>query len=360
MTEFLYLLFAFLPLTVCLVWLAVYVAEFRSSNRPKRFLTLFALFCALLYFCHAWFFVGENSGFGVLDAVYIFCNLSVYPLYYGYIMILTKDRPARGMTVLLLLPALVLSVAVFLTGGSHATILLAKAGFAIEVVLVALFGFKALGRFNKDVRNYYSDTEGKTLNGISTLLLCFILIALLSTLANIVGREAFQHSLLLGVPSLTFSALLFGIFYMGSRISFWVRDFRAEVQEDDEASSFHGVDQEEALLETRIAAAMDERRMFLIPGLKISDVAAAIGSNRTYVSNAINNAGGMSFSDYVNSRRIEFAKKLLSAGAEKGDQILKNTAAESGFASFPSFYRAFVKHTGMSPSEWLKRQSRTI
>ena len=29
--------------------------------------------------------------------------------------------------------------------------------------------------------------------------------------------------------------------------------------------------------------------------------AGAIGSNRTYVSNAINNAGGKSFADYVNS-----------------------------------------------------------
>ena len=99
---------------------------------------------------------------------------------------------------------------------------------------------------------------------------------------------------------------------------------------------------------------MDEKKLYLKPGLKISDVAGAVGSNRTYVSNAINNVARMPFADYVNTRRIIYAKKLLSESRSDGDPAITSVASEAGFASFPSFYRAFIKYVGMPPSEWQK------
>lgn len=101
---------------------------------------------------------------------------------------------------------------------------------------------------------------------------------------------------------------------------------------------------------------MDSDRLYLKPGLKISDVAEAVGSNRTYVSAAINRTSGMSFSDYVNRRRVEEAKRLLLL---EQDPAISEVAEKAGFASFPSFYRAFVKFTKKSPSEWQRAHFRT-
>lgn len=354
MSEFLYVMFSFLPFMMCLVWLVIYAVELRVAPRPRKGLTIFALACTTLYFCHSWFFMAEEWEYGIVDAVYLFCNLSVYPLFYWYLVVLTKDEPLKWWTGLLLVPALVFSVLAFITGGSDRVLNVAKAVFALEVMLVAVFGFIHLSTFDKAVQNYYSDTEGKTLRSTTVLLACFIAVSLFSTVANLIGRDAFLHSPLLGIPSAVFSVMLFSIFYMSHKIDFWARDFREEVKEDDTRMGEIGPDQEYAVLEEKIAAAMEKQKLYLQPGLKISDVAAAVGSNRTYVSNAINSAGGMSFADYVNTRRIEYAKRRMKELAVQGDFSISDVATEAGFASFPSFYRAFTKYERTSPSSWLK------
>jgi len=353
-SEFLYILFSFLPFMVCLVWLAIYAAELRVAPKPRNVLTVFALACAVLYFCHAWFFMAEDWEYGLLDAIYLFCNLSVYPLFYCYLIVLTRDEPFKGRVFLSLLPALVFSTTAYFTGGSDEVLNVAKAVFALEVVLVSLFGFMHLSAFDKEVHNYYSDTEGKTLRSTSVLLACFVAVSVFSSIANLIGRDAFLHSPLLGIPSTIFAVMLFSIFHVSYKIDFCARDFKEDVKKDDARVGETGPEQENAMLEERIAAAMEEQKLYLQPGLKISDVAAAVGSNRTYVSNAINSAGGMSFADYVNTRRIEYAKRRMKELAVQGDFSISDVATEAGFASFPSFYRAFTKYERTSPSSWLK------
>ena len=338
---------------VCLVWLAVYTAELRNATRPRKFLTLFALVCTLLFICHAWFFLGDEQEFSVPDALYLFCNLSVYPLFYTYVKILTQDEPFRGRVFLMLLPGLVIAVAAYFTGGNRIVLGIGRVVFAIEVVLLAFFGLRDLARFDREVQNYYSDVEGKTLQSTRELLITFVLISLFSLTANVIGREYFLHSLLLGVPSVIFSWMLFCIFHMSMKIGFYARDFKAEKQKDD-ADEGEYPEFGDTVLESKIAALMDEQKLYLRPGLKITDVAVAVGSNRTYVSNAINNVAGVSFAEYVNERRIEYAKARLSEGVHGDEKSISAVASESGFASLPSFYRAFMKYVGESPSSWLK------
>lgn len=354
MSEFLYILFSFLPFVVCLVWLAIYAVELLSAPKPRKVLTVFSLACTVLYFCHSWFFMAEDWEYGLLDAIYLFCNLSVYPLFYCYLVVLTRDEPFKGRTFLLLLPALVFSTMAYFTGGSEEVLNVAKAVFALEVVLVSVFGFMHLSAFDRAVHNYYSDTEGKTLRSTSVLLACFVAVSVFSSIANLIGRDAFLHSPLLGIPSTVFAVMLFSIFYVSYKIDFCARDFKEDVRKDDKSFGEMGPEQEYAALERRIAAAMEDKKLYLQPGLKISDVAAAIGSNRTYVSNAINSAGGMSFADYVNTRRVEYAKKRMKQLAAQGEFSISDVAIEAGFASFPSFYRAFTKYERTSPSSWLK------
>ena len=354
MTEFLYVLFSFLPFMTCLVWFVIYLAEMPSSSRPKRFLTVFALACTMLYFCHAWFFMAEDWEYGLIDALYLLCNLSVYPLFYCYVAILTRDVRTGWRLAVFLAPALILSVLAYLGRGDARVLDAARSVFAAEVVLVTVFGLRSLYAFNRQIRNYYSDTEGKTLKSTSVLLSCFSGTSILSAAANFIGRDFFLHSAWLSIPSLSFTIMLFCIFYISMHIGFWAGDFRKDVSSDDEAAPEPDSNQEDAALEEKISAVMEEQKLYLRPGLKISDVAAAVGSNRTYVSGAINGAAGVSFADYVNSRRIEYAKKRLEELSSEGEYGISEVASEAGFSSFPSFYRAFVKFVGESPSSWLK------
>ena len=83
--------------------------------------------------------------------------------------------------------------------------------------------------------------------------------------------------------------------------------------------------------------------------LNLIDLAQRLGTNRTYLSLAVRQFSGKSFSDYVNNARIEYAQELLLKGESS-----KNVEYSCGYISSSTFYRQFQKVTGTSPSVWLK------
>ena len=99
-----------------------------------------------------------------------------------------------------------------------------------------------------------------------------------------------------------------------------------------------------------IITLFEKKQIFLRQGLKIDDIARECTSNRTYVSNCINNYYGQSFTSLVNSFRVNYAKDLiLSSGSTMKLSVVCNN---SGFSDEVSFIRNFKKFTGMTPSEW--------
>ncbi len=89
-------------------------------------------------------------------------------------------------------------------------------------------------------------------------------------------------------------------------------------------------------------------KIYLNPNLKLSDIAKATGTNRTYVSTFFNKEAGCTFYDYVNRLRIGAACDLLVNSKENLSQI----AEKSGFNSAHSFIRVFSKIKGVSPTEY--------
>ena len=99
---------------------------------------------------------------------------------------------------------------------------------------------------------------------------------------------------------------------------------------------------------------MNEEKVFLEPDLNLIDLAQRLGTNRTYLSLAVRQFSGKSFSDYVNQARIEYAQELLLRGESS-----KNVEYSCGYISSSTFYRQFQKVTGTSPSLWLKEQRKS-
>ena len=104
---------------------------------------------------------------------------------------------------------------------------------------------------------------------------------------------------------------------------------------------------------------MNEEKLFLQTDLKLSDLASLLNTNRTYVYEALKNAGyesAMSFSDNVNRYRIRYSQELLRNN--EGNKSVETLAYESGFASKATFYKNFKKFVGKTPSQYMKEQKR--
>jgi YesN/AraC family two-component response regulator len=83
--------------------------------------------------------------------------------------------------------------------------------------------------------------------------------------------------------------------------------------------------------------------------LNLTDIAADLYINTSYLSRRFREEIGLSFSDYLIKYRVEVAKTLLY---KYRDWSMQRIAEEAGFNSQNYFCRAFKKLTGLSPKEY--------
>ncbi|WP_300014311.1 helix-turn-helix domain-containing protein [uncultured Roseobacter sp.] len=101
-------------------------------------------------------------------------------------------------------------------------------------------------------------------------------------------------------------------------------------------------------IERKLRRAMEQDHLYRDPNLSLWTLSQHIGASTNYVSQTLNERVGQSFFDYVNGWRIEEAKPLI----RRGEQTVLAIAYEVGFNSRSSFYAAFRKQTGVTPSTY--------
>lgn len=91
------------------------------------------------------------------------------------------------------------------------------------------------------------------------------------------------------------------------------------------------------------------------PRLSLSDIASETGLTTRDISRAINHTTSKNFCDFINSLRVEdFKDRVLNSSNEK--LSILNEAYNVGFNSKSSFNLIFKKETGLTPTQFLKRQ----
>jgi AraC-like DNA-binding protein len=119
------------------------------------------------------------------------------------------------------------------------------------------------------------------------------------------------------------------------------------------------VQRDEAPLETgeaiqRLRHLMETQKPYLDSNLKYSDLATKLGISVRHLSRILNEELGISFNEFVNAYRIkEVQAQLLNK--ENGEHTLLAIALEAGFNSKTSFNRIFKDHTGMTPTEFVRK-----
>ena len=114
-------------------------------------------------------------------------------------------------------------------------------------------------------------------------------------------------------------------------------------------------DADRRVLVERFDELMSREKLYLRPDLTLGEVAGALGINRTYLSDAINKIGGSSFTTLLNELRIRDAVKLISNPSS--DQYTVDALAQmTGFANRKTFHNAFVRTTGLTPSEFRRNR----
>lgn len=84
--------------------------------------------------------------------------------------------------------------------------------------------------------------------------------------------------------------------------------------------------------------------------ITLADVAKAVSLTPSYFSRIFSDINGRSFVEYLAEKRIERAKKMLTST----DVSITDIAFSSGFGSFSSFSRIFLRQVGVTPRQFRK------
>ena len=112
------------------------------------------------------------------------------------------------------------------------------------------------------------------------------------------------------------------------------------------------------LIEQLLKAHCVAPQLYLEHDLTLQQLALAIGTNRSYLSQFFSRHG-ITYNSYINNQRINhFVNRFHELTAAGESVCAQQLAQESGFRSYSTFSRAFTQRTGQSVTAWMREEER--
>lgn len=233
-------------------------------------------------------------------------------------------------------------------------------GFAaLTIALVvqwALYVFWVIRTQTKHIallKQHFSSTEGLELRWVAVLagaMGTYILQSLIGEFLVIFGSRDPIGPLLdaLWVLIVVLSLALWGL-RPSKELDFVTVELESleERRSEKYEKSALGSEQSERIAR-KLIHAMEKENLYRDPNLTLSTLSAHIGVSLNYVSQTLNQNIRQPFFEFVNSWRVKEAIPLV----EEGASTVLAIAYEVGFNSRSSFYTAFKRETGMTPTSY--------
>lgn len=117
-----------------------------------------------------------------------------------------------------------------------------------------------------------------------------------------------------------------------------------------------GLQRNDALiLKEKLLHLMEEKRPYLNCDLRLIHIANMLEIPRHHTSQIINEYFNVNFFDFINQYRVLESEKLLRSDAQH--YTMEGIAYQSGFNNKVSFYKAFKKFNGVTPTAYKEQHS---
>ncbi|MEO5564355.1 MAG: helix-turn-helix domain-containing protein [Chitinophagaceae bacterium] len=241
--------------------------------------------------------------------------------------------------------------------------------------VVSIISYHALALYcwhmhRKSLKNYYSETHKLQLQWvrqfiIASLITCsMVALALYFLYKTYPGTSDFRFAFLI------LTVLIYWVSYavLTKPAVFSLIRGRAEINDETftpvltihrpgKKYSNSGLSADDIKrIQVAIEKISREQKPFLNPELTIQDLAVMVHCNRHQLSQVLNESIGKSFYDYINGCRVEEAKALLLDPARCSHKIA-SIAYDAGFNSLSTFNDVFRKSTGLTPSQFRKKNA---
>jgi AraC-like DNA-binding protein len=174
---------------------------------------------------------------------------------------------------------------------------------------------------------------------------------MIAWIVNLIINLLFLFHVVVNYDFSTISFLAFLVFFNVLFFKGWTQsDLFTGVEETRKYQSSGLTESETEKLLIHLSNYIEKERPYLDPELSLKKLSDSIAIPMRQLSQLINENMGSNFYDYINSYRIEMAKKLLII-SEK-EKTISEIFYESGFNTKSSFNTAFKKETTLTPTEF--------
>jgi len=229
-----------------------------------------------------------------------------------------------------------------------------------QFFLYMFASFRLIGRFKKVAGDAFSNYRRTDIRWLSDTLYFFTLTMLLAAVNSLIGLTALASYwlavflIVIGMVWVYINVLLLKALRHSGIFGLLEEAPPATVVMEKEEKV---ADEWKEVLD-QLRGHMEARRPWLEPDLTLDQLAAQLKLRPKLLSQAINEGLGQNFFEFINTYRIEEAKRLLTDHADKKITVLE-VLYQVGFNSKSSFNTVFKKQTGLTPSEFKKKMEGT-
>jgi AraC-like DNA-binding protein len=220
--------------------------------------------------------------------------------------------------------------------------------YVFQLVFYTVIFLREEKKYERELEDYYADVIQLKLSWVRYAFFSALVIGTLSVISNFFPFALFDIGF----------TMLFSLFYLGFAIEYIkYNNIYIEIVPAINAAI-------EPVIENPVVAVQPRRtwtfyrnmiiieKYYLKEGINIEEMAIWLKIGRTTLSNFINNEEKMNFNLWINTLRIEEAKRIL---VDKPELTILNISHLIGYSEQANFSRQFKNITGESPMVWRQR-----
>lgn len=257
---------------------------------------------------------------------------------------------------IILIIGLVLTLVIPFISGEIDSFFLRIADYIFNVYLI-FYVFKLLDKHQRNVINYYSELELKTLSWIKTILyiyLGFYMLWITEDIVSLYNQEL--PEIFAKISTIATCVLIYWIGYKGmtqpeifNQTLYKEETIIEEIVEINSPSIAIDFNEKDKFEFTSIKEKIIAKKLYINPSLNLRILAIDLDIKEKELSRIINTQ--TNFYQLINSLRVAEFKKLIKS--QKATQLsLLGLAYEAGFSSKSTFYSTFKKLEGMTPKQY--------
>ena len=231
-------------------------------------------------------------------------------------------------------------------------------GLHIYIISMMIWFLGKLRNYQSSIQDYYSNIEEIDLNWLKYFSWVFIIVYATSLVTQLSYNFGFIKDI--EIPYLVIGiSILFSLLWMiynglnqYSLANFSEPETLNKPKKKYATSSLSTEDAKD--LFHSIRELFEKDQIYHQPDLKVQDLARQLGVTNHNISQALNEAAGKSFYDFVNDYRLQYFQKQLADPKKKQFTILA-LGMDSGFNSKASINRVFKKRLGETPRQYQQR-----